>query len=80
MRRKQFDALKKLALPPDDWCAILGLRMVDAAGWREAGRSYPDPVSISDFASLCWPSSVLFEDGALDLNDVENYLAEDAFR
>ena len=77
MRRKQFDAFKKMALPPDDWCAILGLRMVDAAGWREAGRKYPDPVPLADFVALCWPSSVLFEDGSLDLHDAENFLAED---
>ena len=78
MRRKQFKALNKLVLSPDDWCAILGVRMVDPDGWRgHDGRDWSDPIGLAEFARRCWPSTIGVDDGSTDLMDVGNYLAEE---
>jgi hypothetical protein len=35
---------------PDEWCAILGARILDADGWRGAGgRPWSDPISREEF-------------------------------
>ena len=79
MRQKQYDALKKLALPPADWCAILGIRMVDPDGWRRDEKPYGEPVGLDEFVRRCWPSTLGFEENSTDLSDVEGYLATDAY-
>ena len=79
MRRKQYNVLKWLVLRPVDWSAILGVNVVDAEGWRGVEeKSFEDPVNLKDFVGRCWLSAVTLEDGATDLYDVENYLAEDS--
>ena len=78
MRRKQYSALLKLELRPDEWCAILGVRVLDPDGWRgENGRDWADAVGLAEFVRRCWPSTVGSEDGSTDLFDAMNYLAED---
>ena len=77
MRRKQYESLKKMVLPPPDWCAILGVRVIDSDGWRQDEKSFDEPIELAEFVRRCWPSTLGFEEGALDLNDAENFLAED---
>ena len=77
MRRKQFDSLKRLVLPPADWCGILGIIMYDRDGWRADGADYSTPLSLSAFYARAILSTLGFEDGATEFFDVENYLAED---
>lgn len=77
MRQKQYDAFKKLTLPPADWCAILGVRMVDPDGWRRDGKPYGEPVGLAEFVRRCWPSALGFEENSTDLFDAENHLAAD---
>ena len=80
MRRKQFLALSKLILTPDEWSAVLGVRVVDPDGWRgHNGRDWTDPISLREFVKRCWPSTVGSEDGSTDLLDAGNYLAEEDF-
>ena len=75
MRQKQYDALKKLSLPPDDWCAILGVRMLDPDGWRRDDKPYGEPVKLAEFVRRCWPSTLGLEENSTDLYDAENYVA-----
>jgi hypothetical protein len=78
MRRKQYESLKKMSLSPSDWCAILGVRVIDPDGWRgKDPKPFDEPVGLDEFVRRCWPSTLGFEEGALDLNDAENFLAED---
>ena len=35
---------------PDEWCAELGARVMDADGWRgSSGRDWSDPISREEF-------------------------------
>ena len=77
MRRKQFDALKKLSLAPEEWCGVLGLVMYDRDGWRIDGADYAEPIALADFYARALRSTMGFEDDATEFFDVENYLAED---
>jgi hypothetical protein len=76
MRQKQFNSLQRLTLRPEDWCDILGVRILDPDGWRQKKKDYTEFVSLHEFVELARPSTMSFEDGATDFFDVENYLAE----
>ena len=77
MRRKQFDAMKGMKLTPEQWCAILGLRMIDPDGWNKYEEDYSVPVDLPGFYSRAASSTMGFEDGSTDFFDVENFVAED---
>ena len=75
MREKQFKAMQHLKLRPEDWCGILGVRVLGPDGWRQAELDYAEPVSLGEFIHLVHPSTVSFEEGVTDFFDAENYLA-----
>lgn len=77
MRRKQYEALARLTMPPDDWCHVLGVIMYDPDGWRRDGKDFSEPVSLREFVTRVFSCSVGAEDGSTDLFDCECYLAED---
>ena len=81
MRRKQYDALKKLVLTGPEWCDILGVLMISPDGWANdmlsAREEFKKPCSLSDFVARAFPSAIQMEEGSLDLNDCENFVAQD---
>jgi hypothetical protein len=78
MRRKQYNVLRWLVLRPVDWCDILGVRVIDPDGWRGSrAKPYEDPLPMREFVNRCFSSTMVFEEGATDYYDAENYVAED---
>lgn len=80
MRQKQFNSLQHLTLRPEDWCGILGVRILDPDGWRQKKKDYAEFVSLREFVELAQPSTMSFEDGAMDFFDAENYLADEEWK
>ena len=82
MRRKQFNVFKRLRLTGPEWCDILGVVMITPDGWPDRNRDpsweeFRKKIDLPGFVARAFPSTIQFEEGSQDLNDCENFVAED---
>lgn len=41
---------KRITMTPDEWCTLLGVRVIDGDGWRDnSGRKWFDPITREEF-------------------------------
>lgn len=64
-KKEQPDAFETIKLTAEQWDEILDSRIADPDGWRADGKSWDEPISLSEFVYRASASTRMFGDDCI---------------